>query len=77
LPVVGRLFNELGLFYAGIKKYDKAISCFQHAQSAMRNSALDRKFEAVVLQNLGAIYSCLSDFNQSIEFNKKAAAFHG
>lgn len=73
----GRLYNELGLLYAKHKKYDKAINCFRQALAVVHMGATDKKFEAVVLQNFGAIHSCQSEFKQSIEFNQRAAALHG
>lgn len=72
----GNVFNDLGLLYTQLQKYDKAVKCFEEALPLVQTSE-DRKREAVVRQNLGAAYNFIGEYQRAISFHKSAADMHG
>ncbi len=75
--VAGRLYNELGLTYTQCHEFAKAAMCFELALPSSRGPEAERKQEAVILQNLGAVYNSLGDYQRAVQFHRKAAALHG
>lgn len=73
---LGNIFNDLGLLYTQLQKYDKAVSCFQEALPLAQSSD-DRKREAVIRQNLGAAYNFIGEYQRAISFHKSAADMYG
>ncbi|KAK3604713.1 hypothetical protein CHS0354_018953 [Potamilus streckersoni] len=65
--------NELGLLYTQIQQYDKATKCFEQALPIIRNCEGNPKLEAVILQNLGAAYNFVGDYQRSKTFHLQAA----
>ena len=74
---VGRLYNELGLTYTQCHEFAKAAMCFELALPSSRGPKAERKQEAVITQNLGAVYNSLGDYQRALQFHQKAAALHG
>lgn len=68
----GSIFNDLGLLYTQLQKYDKALKCFEEALPLAQNSE-DKKREAVIRQNLGAAYNFVGEYQRAISFHKSAA----
>lgn len=75
--IAGRLYNELGLTYTQCHEFAKAATCFELALPSSRGPSADRKQEAVIVQNLGAVYNSLGDYQRALQFHQKAAALHG
>ncbi len=75
--LAGELYNELGLTYTQCHEFAKAATCFELALPLSRGVARDKKQEAVILQNLGAVYNSLGDYQRAIGFHESAAALHG
>ncbi|KAK3086275.1 hypothetical protein FSP39_016180 [Pinctada imbricata] len=69
---IGNLYNDLGLIYTQMTKYDKAVSCFEQALPLVKNVG-DMKQEAVVLQNLGATFNFLAEFDKAVQYHQQAA----
>ena len=70
----GKLYNELGLLYTQCGQYRDAEACFNLALAPVEK---DKRTEAVVNQNLGAIYNCLGRFEEAIKTFELAATAHG
>ncbi|KAL3867028.1 hypothetical protein ACJMK2_044269 [Sinanodonta woodiana] len=65
--------NELGLLYTQIQQYDKATTCFEQARLIIHSHEGNKKLEAVILQNLGAAYNFVGDYQRSKTFHLQAA----
>ena len=73
----GKIYNELGLLYTQSTDYDHAQTCFEMALPLSRGPNGDKRQEAVILQNLGAVYNSIGDYQRSLGFHESAAALHG
>ncbi|XP_014661872.1 PREDICTED: tetratricopeptide repeat protein 24-like [Priapulus caudatus] len=74
---LGKLFNEVGLTFMLCKQYYRAATCFECALPIIRSCQLtNKKHEAVILQNLGAAYNSLNEYQRSISVHDAAAALH-
>ena len=51
--------------------------CFELALPSSRGPKPDQKQEAVITQNLGAVYNSLGDYQRALQFHQKAAAIQG
>ncbi|XP_074651471.1 uncharacterized protein LOC141906154 [Tubulanus polymorphus] len=73
----GKVYNDLGLTYTQCGEFEKACQSFELALPLSRGSSGDRKREAVLLQNIGAIYNSLGDYQKAVEMHEKAIELHG
>ena len=71
------MLNDTGLFYANCKNHEKALSCFEQAQKIFQRNSKDRKLVAVILQNMGAMYNCLAEYERSIDCSRQASEIYG
>ena len=67
----GKLYNELGLMYY------KSATCFEMALPLNRPPQGDKCWEAIIIQNLGAVYNSLADYPRAVPFHEQAPALHG
>ena len=74
---VGKVYNDIGLLYNGLKSYQNAAECFELAIPLMRTENSDKNLEAVLQQNLGAVYNQLKQFNKAMECHRQAISLHG
>ncbi|XP_064608558.1 uncharacterized protein LOC135472807 [Liolophura sinensis] len=70
---LGFMYNDLGLIFTQCNIYDKAEMCFNLGLQDSRKPNGDEKQQAVLLQNLGAIYNFLGDYRRSLQFHEEAA----
>lgn len=76
-PLTGKVYNDIGLLYNGLKSYENAAECFELAIPLMRTENPDKKLEAVLQQNLGAVYNQLKQYNKAMECHRQAISLHG
>ncbi|XP_061198246.1 tetratricopeptide repeat protein 24-like isoform X2 [Saccostrea echinata] len=69
---LGTIYNDLGLIFTQRQKYDKAVSCFELALPMVEGPEGDEKQMAVLLQNLGATYNFLGNYQKAVEYHEKA-----
>lgn len=75
--LIGKVYNDIGLLYNGLKSYENAAECFELAIPLMRAENPDKNLEAVLQQNLGAVYNQLKQFNKAMECHRQAISLHG
>lgn len=75
--LTGKVYNDIGLLYNGLKSYENAAECFELAIPFIRAENPDKKLEAVLQQNLGAVYNQLKQFNKAVECHRQAISLHG
>lgn len=75
--LIGKVYNDIGLLYNGLKSYENAAECFELAIPLMRTEHSDKNLEAVLQQNLGAVYNQLKQFNKAMECHRQAISLHG
>ena len=75
--LIGSVYNELGLTYSQCHEFPRAATCFETALPLIRGPSGDRKQEAIILQNLGAVYNSLGDYQRALGFHESAAELHG
>ena len=74
---LGKVYNDIGLLYSGLKSYQNAAECFELALPLMRTQHPDKALEAVLQQNLGAVYNQLKQYNKAMECHRQAVSLHG
>lgn len=67
-PHNSEAYNNLGVVYLDLKKWDEAISCFEKAMSDILYSTPENSW-----YNLGVAYENKKDFSKAIECYKKAS----
>ncbi|KAK3743119.1 hypothetical protein RRG08_063980 [Elysia crispata] len=75
-PITGNVFNEIGLVYTQMAKYEKALESSQCALSILKSTDCDGKLIAVVYQNMGALYNYMGRFQEAVEYHKMAIEKH-
>ncbi|XP_048753430.1 tetratricopeptide repeat protein 24-like isoform X2 [Ostrea edulis] len=70
---IGTIYNDLGLIFTQRQKYEKAVSCFELALPMVKGQDGDEKQLAVILQNLGATFNFLGNYQSAVEYHEKAA----
>ena len=73
----GKVYNDIGLLYSGLKSYQNAAECFELALPLMQTENSDKALEAVLQQNLGAVYNHLKEYNKAMECHRQAVSLHG
>jgi tetratricopeptide (TPR) repeat protein len=77
----GHLLMKLGIVKAAQRSFEEALLHLKESLPLVR-SARDKEadavyYEASVLQNIGAIYNELSEFDESLPFHEEAVKLHG
>lgn len=75
--LIGKVYNDIGLVYSGLKSYENAAECFELAIPLMRTDNFNKELEAVLQQNLGAVYNQLKQYNKAMECHRQAISLHG
>jgi len=60
-----------------LKSYQNAAECFELAIPLMRTEHADKSLEAVLQQNLGAVYNQLKQYDKAMECHRQAISLHG
>ncbi|XP_073702999.1 uncharacterized protein [Garra rufa] len=71
---LGKLLSDVGLSFSQMRLFSEASQCYEQAIPLV--SSKPHRL-AVVLQNLGAVYNSLGQYQQSLRFHREAAALHG
>ncbi|XP_062998567.1 tetratricopeptide repeat protein 24-like isoform X2 [Elgaria multicarinata webbii] len=76
--LLGKLYNDLGLHYAEIRRFEQAERHFDAAlELCDRRGNFSIQKRAVLLQNLGATCNALEQFARSLRFHSEAADMYG
>lgn len=75
--LLGKVYNDIGLLYNGLKSYKNAAECFELAIPLMHMENPDKSLEAVLQQNLGAVYNQLKEYNKAMDCHRQAVSLHG
>lgn len=75
--LLGKVYNDIGLLYNGLKSYKNAAECFELAIPLMRTENPDKSLVAVLQQNLGAVYNQLKEYNKAMDCHRQAVSLHG
>ncbi|XP_078237169.1 tetratricopeptide repeat protein 24 [Pogona vitticeps] len=73
----GKLYNDLGLHYAQTGLFRLAERYFHEALQLCRQDDVSGQKRAVLLQNLGAVYNALEQFERALSFHSEAADIYG
>lgn len=74
---LGKLNNHLGLHYASMGCFALAEKHFTQAMNLCAGECFSIRKRAVLLQNLGAVYSALDQYGRSLEYHSQAADIYG
>ncbi len=72
--VSGKLLSDVALCFSQMRLFSEASECYEQALPLV--SSKPHRL-AVVLQNLGAVYNSLGQYQQSLRYHREAAALHG
>ncbi|KTF77063.1 hypothetical protein cypCar_00037455 [Cyprinus carpio] len=70
---LGKLLSDVALSFSQMRLFSEASECLEQALPLV--SSKPHRL-AVVLQNLGAVYNSLGQYQQSLRFHREAAALH-
>jgi tetratricopeptide (TPR) repeat protein len=65
------VLNDLGILYADLKNYDKALECYEESLALKRESGWNWG-EGNTLTNLGGLYSQRDDYAKAIDYYEQA-----
>ncbi|XP_058601955.1 tetratricopeptide repeat protein 24 isoform X3 [Onychostoma macrolepis] len=71
---LGKLLSDVALSFSQMRLFSEASECYEQALPLV--SSKPHRL-AVVLQNLGAVYNSLGQYQQSLRYHREAAALHG
>ncbi|XP_053899025.1 tetratricopeptide repeat protein 24-like isoform X1 [Malaclemys terrapin pileata] len=75
--LLGKLYNHIGLHYAEMMCFHQAGKYFIKAMQICSGANFSIRKRAVLLQNLGAIYNALRQYEKSLRFHGEAAHLYG
>ncbi|NXU07506.1 TTC24 protein, partial [Buphagus erythrorhynchus] len=74
----GKLYNDIGLGYSQLHIFSLAAESFERALGLCGGEPeRDQRWEAALLQNLGAAHNALRSFGTALGWHRRAAALHG
>ena len=74
------MYAQIGLVYSSLKMCPEAIQSFEKALPLVRQAGDRRNVlrqEAALLQNIGAVYNEMNQYNEAIIYHKTAASING
>ncbi|XP_043934398.1 tetratricopeptide repeat protein 24-like isoform X2 [Protopterus annectens] len=72
-----KLYNDIGLHYVEMKFFRQAEECFTYSFSSCKRDAVNAQKTAVLLQNLGAVYNALHQYEKSLKCHAEAMEIYG
>ena len=70
--LVAKLYNEVGVLYSQCGEFQRAATCLELSLPKHRGEQNDKRLEAMIRQNLGAVYNCLNDYKRALPLHQEA-----